>query len=298
MAKVKRRRIAVVITVLNEEKTIESLVNSLINQTIKPAEIIIVDGGSTDKTWEILKKKKGLLSFQISGNRSMGRNFGVSKAKSPIIAFTDAGCIPHPNWLEELMKPFIQNAEVVSGYYEGKAENVFQKCLIPFVLVMPDKLKGEFLPATRSMAIKKEIFLNVGGFDERLAHNEDFAFATKLRSRGFVPVFTRNAIVTWLPRQNLKSAAWMFLRFAIGDAQAGIFRPKVKFLIIRYYVFFFLSFINNDVLFFAIPYLVWAIIKNYKYVKDLRAIFWLPILQLTADIMVIFGTTVGLLSRL
>jgi cellulose synthase/poly-beta-1,6-N-acetylglucosamine synthase-like glycosyltransferase len=90
----------------------------------------------------------------------------------------------------------------------------------------------------------------------------------------------------------------MFLRFAIGDAQAGIFRPKVKYLILRYYVFLFLTFINRDVWYLAIPYLLWAIAKNYKYVKDIRAIFWLPILQLTADIMVIFGTIVGLLSRL
>ncbi len=36
--------------------------------------------------------------------------------------------------------------------------------------------------------------------------------------------------------------------------------------------------------------------KNYKYVKDIRAVFWLPILQIVSDIMVLFGSVVGLLS--
>lgn len=288
-------KVAIVVTVLNEERTIKSLLESLINQTIKPEEIIIVDGGSSDQTVNITKNFKKVKLLQKPGNRSVGRNYGVASAKSLIIAFTDAGCIPHKNWLEELIKPFSSGAEVVSGYYEGKAANVFQKCLIPYVLVMPDKIKGQFLPATRSMAIKRNLFVKLGGFNEKLDHNEDYEFAKRLKYKNIV--FAKQAIVTWMPRQNLKQAAWMFLRFAIGDAQAGILRPKVKGLAIRYYFFFFLVFINKWFVLLAIPYLIWAVAKNFKYVKHLGALFWLPVLQVTSDIMVLFGTIVGLLSR-
>ena len=318
MAKVK---VSIVVTVFNEEKTIKSLLDVLCKF---PAEIIIVDGGSTDKTWNILtnyisplrlRGDKGVILKIIQGkyNRSQGRNIGVTKARGQIIAFTDAGCIPEPNWLEEITKPFYKKlpstrlgegrgvryseVQVVSGYYRGLPKNIFEKCLVPYVLVMPDKIPDEFLPSTRSMAITKELFIKSGGFDERLWHNEDYAFAHKLKNMGVNFYFASKAVVGWMPRKDLKSSAWMFLRFAIGDAQAGIFRPKIKILAIRYYIYFFLIFINSWASLLIVPYFIWAIFKNYKYVNNIGAFLWLPVLQLTSDICVLFGTIVVLLSR-
>lgn len=305
------KKISVVVTVFNEEKTIKSLLDVLCKF---PAEIIIVDGGSTDNTWNILSNYiSPLKKIQGKYNRSQGRNIGVTKAKGEIVAFTDAGCIPEKKWLENITKPFFNKlpsprlgegrgvryseVQVVSGYYRGLPQNIFEKCLIPYVLVMPDRIPDEFLPSTRSMAITKKLFLESGGFDEKLWHNEDYAFACKLKKMGVNFYFAPKAIVGWMPRKDLKNAAWMFLRFAIGDAQAGIFRPKVKNMAIRYYIFLFLFFINHWFGLLIIPYLFWAISKNYKYVKNIAAIFWLPVLQLTSDACVLFGTLVGLLSR-
>ena len=284
-------KVAVVVTVLNEIETIKVLISSLSKQT---NELIIVDGGSTDGTWEYLQKQKGIRFFEKVGNRSVGRNFGISKTQAKIIAFTDAGCIPEPNWLFELVKPFsTSEVEVVSGYYKGLPQNIFEKCLIPYVLVMPDKISTDFFPSTRSMAMRK----GVGLFDEKLSHNEDYAFAITLHKKGVKFYFAPKAVVSWIPRKDLTSAAWMFLRFAIGDIQAGILRPKVKLIFIRYYAFFFLFFIHPLFALLAIPYLIWSIAKNYRYVRDLRAIFWLPVLQITSDLCVIFGTIMGALSK-
>ncbi len=291
-------RLAIVVTVLNEIDTISDLTSSLTHQSLKPNEVVIVDGGSNDGTWEYLQKQKTIKSFRKQGNRSVGRNFGVAKSSSPIIAFTDAGCVPESNWLEELTRPFADaQVSIVSGYYKGLPQHIFEKCLVPYVLVMPDKIPREFFPSTRSMALRKNVWDKSGGFNKKLSHNEDYEFAHRLKRLGYSFTFSPKAIVSWRPRSDLKSAAWMWLRFAIGDAQSGILRPKVKLLALRYYVFFFLFFLNHWLALLAIPYLIWAIFKNYRYVKDLRAIFWLPVLQLTSDIMVLFGTIVGLLSR-
>ena len=284
-------KVAVVVTVLNEIKDIKLLVSSLIKQT---KEIIIVDGGSTDGTWEHLQKQKGIKAFQKIGNRSVGRNYGMSKTKAKIVAFTDAGCIPEPNWLSELVKPFSSlTVEVVSGYYKGLPQNIFQKCLVPYVLVMPGQIRGEFFPATRSMAMRR----GTGLFNEQLDPSEDYEFAHRLKRQGINFVFVPKAVVGWQPRKNLKQVAWMFLKMAIGDVHAGLLRPKVKLLFLRYYLFFFLFFLNPWASLLAIPYFIWAIAKNYRYVNDLRAIFWLPVLQLTADMCVIFGTIMGVLSK-
>ncbi|TSC84067.1 MAG: family 2 glycosyl transferase [Microgenomates group bacterium Gr01-1014_16] len=294
-------KITVICTVFNEVDTLPDLRSSLSRQTLKPSEIIIVDGGSTDGTWEYLKHQQKIRYFQKIGNRSVGRNFAISKSKCPIIAITDAGCIPEPNWLEELTK---QPADVISGYYRGIAKTIFQKCLIPYVLVMPDKAgKREFYPSTRSMAIRKSVWAKFK-FNEKLWHNEDYAYAHTLKQAGYSFYFAPKAIVNWMPRKNLKEASWMFVRFAIGDIQAGIFRPQVKNLMIRYaiglYVFFLALEINillYPLILFAICYLLFAILKNYRYVKDLRAFFWLPVLQITADLSVISGSLIGFMSK-
>jgi glycosyltransferase involved in cell wall biosynthesis len=301
--------IAVVITVYNEENSLPRLFDSLKKQTLQPREVVIVDGGSSDSTYEMLKKESSkwriLKVFQKSGNRSVGRNFGVSQSGCSVIVFTDAGCFPDPDWLFEITRPFQSpQVMVVSGYYRGVPENIFQKCLIPYVLVMPDRAaKTEFFPSTRSMALRRSVWIKSGGFDSRLYHNEDYAFAHWLKKLGYVFVFAPAAFVNWIPRKNLRQTAWMFLRFAIGDIQSGIFRPQVKRLFIRFWLFtvlFFLAY-QIHILFFAlvpllILYFIFAIMKNYRYVKDVRAVFWLPVLQLTADISVILGSAMGFLS--
>jgi glycosyltransferase involved in cell wall biosynthesis len=79
-------KISVVTTVLNEEKNIVQFLDSIVNQTKKPDEIIVVDGGSKDSTIKILKKyqKKNRLVkvYELPNSKiSEGRNFGVKNSK-------------------------------------------------------------------------------------------------------------------------------------------------------------------------------------------------------------------------
>lgn len=301
---------SLVITVLNEEHTIDRLFDGLISQTVKPSEIVIVDGGSTDKTVEKINKYKNKINnlkiFSFKGNRSISRNYGVSKTKNSIIIFTDAGCVPKHDWIQNILVPFSDKSiQVVSGYYEGEYKNIFEKSLIPFVLVMPDQIPNIFLPSTRSMAIKKNIFISLGMFDESLSHNEDYAFAVKLLNNKTNISFAKNAVVTWIPRKNLKSASWMFTRFALGDIQAGIIRPQLKNLAIRYLAFLYIVSLTIEVpmIWPIIPFLIFLFIiisniKNYKYVKDVRGLFWIPVIQLTCDLSILIGTLMGLMYKI
>src|SRR4030042_3810424 len=99
--------ISVCLTVLNEENNISRLLKSLIYQNVNPDEIIIVDGGSKDKTIQIIrhfqKKDKKIKLIVKNCTRSEGRNIACDIAKNEIIAMTDAGCIPKSNWLEEIV---------------------------------------------------------------------------------------------------------------------------------------------------------------------------------------------------
>lgn len=301
--------VSVIVTVLNESDNITRLTDALLQQSKKPQEIIIVDGGSSDDTFEKLKslakKHSNFKVFQKNGNRSVGRNFAISKSSGNWIAITDAGCVPEKNWLENLIKT-AQNSgtKVVAGYYQAAKGSLLQQAIAPYALVMPDKINpNNFLPATRSMLIAKKTFDSLGGFDEKLSDNEDYAFAKKIEANIKI-AFAQNAVVTWSPPNSLFSFFKMIFRFARGDAQARIFRPKVFLIFGRYIlggtIFGWLIFYQDYVvavfyfLLAILLYSVWSIKKNIKYCPDSWHL--LPILQITSDLAVISGSILGILA--
>jgi len=327
-------KISLIITVLNELQSIKVLAAALSAQSRLADEIIIVDGGSTDGTWAVLQQlvqdfpQLKLKVWPQAGNRSVGRNKAIIQASHPWIAITDAGCIPNKDWLNNLEKSVLDQRSktqpstlseqiVVAGYYQAKVTTPFTQAVIPYVLVMPDQVNPQsFLPATRSMLVSKSVWQQLGGFNEELSDNEDYAFARKLQQRmehqnanGYEEplqlLFQPKAVVQWLPRTSLKSFIWMIFRFARGDAQAGLWRPKVALLFARYLVGILvllgLTLVNQSTLilpFVAICMLLysgWAIKKNLKYTPE--GWYWLPILQITSDWGVMTGTVAGLLKN-
>src|ERR1700694_3287723 len=106
-------KITFITTVYNEEKTIESLLSSILLQTKLPSEVVIVDALSKDKTRKIIESyKRRFLAKHIKfsvflkiGNRAIGRNFAIKKASYEIIVCSDAGCKLAKNWMVEITKP-------------------------------------------------------------------------------------------------------------------------------------------------------------------------------------------------
>ncbi len=298
-------KVTLITTIYNEAATIESFLTSVMEQTRLPDEIVIVDACSTDGTWEKVQEffhKKTLIPVQLmqeKGNRSVGRNTAIKYARNDIIVATDAGCTLDKKWCEKISAPFENgDIDVVSGFYHPMGRSVFQKCLATYTSVMPDKLNPDtYLPSSRSVAFTKDIWKKAGKYPERLTYCEDLVFAKKLQSMGARMIFIRDALVYWPQKNNFSQAAKQFYNYAYGDGQARYIRKNTPFLFARYLVGLFLFFTFKPLLLILlILYVVWAIRKNYRYVRKPLAYLYLPLLQFTADFAVMSGMIAGILS--
>ncbi len=305
-------KISVIVTVLNEEQAIEALLQGLLRQTRQADEIVIVDAESDDRTWSILEKFKTdhpdlpLKIYQRSGNRSTGRNYAIKQAQHEWLALTDAGCIPHPAWLAQLEKTAQESqAPAVAGYYDARPRSAFEAAVAPYMLVMPDRVdENNFLPATRSMLLKKSVWKKLGGFDEKLTVSEDYDFAHRLAKAKIKIAFNQQAKVSWLPISNLLKFFETVSQMAEFDVRAGLTRIKAWLVFYRYgilaWLIVLLSLIHWSIalwlmIFAGLLYFGWSIWKNAQYLN--RGWFYLPLLQVTADLGVMWGMMKGLLSN-
>src|SRR5215210_5884308 len=128
-------RISLVVPVRNEEGSLARLVSSVRAQTRRPDEVLLVDGGSTDRTVELARElAAGDERFRIveagAASPGRGRNVGASEARHPWLAFTDAGIGLDPEWLERLAEKVEEEpgTEVVYGNFEPLARTFFERC--------------------------------------------------------------------------------------------------------------------------------------------------------------------------
>ena len=109
----KNEKVSVIVPVYNVEKYLEKCLNSIVNQTYKNIEIILVNDGSTDNSLEIMKKFKQkddriILLEKENGGLSDARNYGLKKASGSYISFVDSDDFINEKMLEILVNNLIQ----------------------------------------------------------------------------------------------------------------------------------------------------------------------------------------------
>jgi glycosyltransferase involved in cell wall biosynthesis len=310
-------KIAVCVTIRNEESSISKLIEALLSQSKKPDEIVFVDGGSTDKTVEIIRhyqqKDSRIKLFTGEFSRSKGRNYSVEIARDPIIAMTDAGCTPQKHWLKRIAEPFKNpKVEMVAGFYKMMGESPLQRAAKVFLGVTSRKFNVNFLPSTRSVAFKKELWEKVGGFPEALEDTaEDTVFNNKVVESGSRIVRVKNALVEWGMPNSLGAVINKMYRYAKGDAKTklwlskskGLMSHNIKVLSIfpRYLIglWLIIAVVNKQVspiwiIFLILLYSFWAFRKVYLEENNLFAGLWGVVLQYCGDFAVMTGFLRGL----
>lgn len=178
-------KITVVIPTLNEERHIGRLLKSLKNQSVKPFEIIVVDGKSKDKTKKEVKKIKGVSFYEIKKGVARQRNYGAKKAKGEIIYFLDADTALPNRFIERTLRLFNKKKyDLACTFYTPFRKNIFILIIYEFFNLI-FFIFQKILPsgAGMCMIVKRNVFGKVGGFNEEIKF-EDMELIRRI-SKGF-----------------------------------------------------------------------------------------------------------------
>jgi GT2 family glycosyltransferase len=228
-------RISVIVPFYNAEETLLLCINALLAQTLQPAEIILVDNNSDDRSAEIAKKvteqNPGVIIFLTELRQGPGRarNKGIRHSTGEIICFTDVDCIPEPDWLNVIARPF-QNSQIgaVAGQIKGSGlETIFEK--FHYLFTLKGLQQSELFKAftlvrggfpTANLAVRKNLLERLQGFDASMgSYGEDYDLCARIYQAGFHIQYTTGAAVLHKHRNTLKSTWLQSYGFGIGHAK-------------------------------------------------------------------------------
>jgi glycosyltransferase involved in cell wall biosynthesis len=240
-------QISVIATVLNEVGSVSALVECLAQQTVSPVDIVIVDGGSSDGTWEKLLAAQAQWPLvrairdescnlkHSPGPIARGRNVAIAAARGEIIACVDAGCTYAADWLERLCAPIVVgDSEYALGgsYIDPERAGLWDIAASAFLGV---KLRADAPNKSctaRSMAFRKSMWERVGRFPELSLSGEDAVFDLRMRA-ATKPAFPRGAMALYQPELSFFSAAGRLGWYAESDGALGIRRTRFARMSLR-----------------------------------------------------------------
>jgi len=174
--------ISVIVPALNEESVIGRSLASLKKQRLPAAcfEVIVVDNGSADHTREIAHSFGGALSVTVlerSGVRiSALRNYGAAIARGEYLAFLDSDCVAPAHWLQQIADLLhADDGRVIGAQYRIPAGSSWVAQSWYGDLWRAKEGPVSYVPGG-DLAIGRELFLNLGGFDETIVTSEDTEF--------------------------------------------------------------------------------------------------------------------------
>jgi len=229
--------------------TLKKCFFSLINQEIKPKEIILIDTSFTKQVKKIINFKKckfiNIKYFNLKGaSASKARNFGIKKATFDYLAFLDDDCMVKKDWLKIIFNCLKKNKNlIVKGENKIKKnfsflskieyirDEVFFKS---FFYEDKNNIYSFFLDsknfiAHKNIFIKRKIF-----FDERIIQVEDLDFSLKLKQKKIKISYCDKAVIYHIKKINFLELFKKEYRKAFGlkiinDKWCGLFKKKLFF---------------------------------------------------------------------
>ena len=208
---------SVIIPVYNRPNEVRELLDSLVCQTDKDFEVIIVEDGSTIPCDEVVHSYEHQLNvhyyFKANSGRSLTRNYGMERAVGKYLVFFDSDCIIPEDYFQKITN-YLKDTKTDCFGGPDRAHHSFslmQKAVSYSMtsFLTTGGIRGskrgleKFVPRTFNMGFSKEVYDNVGGFKDMFG--EDIDLSTRIRKAGFTVELFPDAYVYHKRRINLKS---------------------------------------------------------------------------------------------
>lgn len=316
-------KISYVMPAYNSESTIKAAIESILRQTIKPFEIIVVNDGSTDQTETKAKQYPVTIINKPNGGEASALNIGFKKASGDYIAIIESDVIIPQNWAQTLINEFTSDEILGAGgkLKVANPENLIAKLSEYELESVYGKIKSRFVPhiTSANSLYKKQAYQIAGEFNEKMLNScLDADFNQKLISKGYKLVLNKQIETGHFWKETLggyikRQFAYAFFRpylknnnlyptdrilkiqiILAGLLMISLILSLFAFLIGINPLSFFLSFALLTILFLLIQF--HKAVKMFFRKKDASA-FLLPILALIRGITGFIGYLSGSINK-
>ena len=234
--------ISIIVPIYNSEKFLSSFFEALLENTFFSGdEVLLIDNGSTDDSYNICKKYSDnnavfkLLTYTEKAGSYAARNYGVKQANGDVLVFTDSDTEPCKEWLSAI-RSIIQRKIVIAGRIQldiidkkGIWENFDS-----IAHLNSEKNAKESSIATANMAVYRSDFEEVGFFEERFSGG-DYEWSQRAAANGMKIVFVRDALVHHPTRKTFEQVLKKEQRIAYGTGNHYKIHNKSLFcLVLRF----------------------------------------------------------------
>lgn len=177
--------ISIIIPVYNSEKTLPDCLSAIAGQEIAAKEVIIVDSENSDAALKIAKDFQARYYNITENSISKKRNYGARQASGEILLFLDSDCLLPTHWTKKVLEVLSEQNTIACGshsYYLPKNSSLIAKAWSAHQQAF-SRDDAAWLP-TMALAVKKDIFTKLNGFNESLITCEDVDFGYRLNQYG------------------------------------------------------------------------------------------------------------------
>ena len=223
-------KVSIIVPAYNEGKNIKNTLERLIDLEYPKdkLEIIVVDDGSKDNTYEIAKEYEEKYDFikvykKENGGKSSALNYGISRSSGEIIVTLDADSIPEKDSLIKMLKyMYYYNADIVVPAIQTiNTKKLIEKyqyidyAIHNFSGIVIDKMNSVFIASGPFSVFKRSVFEKIGLFDEKNI-SEDMEIALRAQKNNFKIKFCPEVIIKTVPPDNFKSLLKQRVRWTLG----------------------------------------------------------------------------------
>lgn len=286
--------VSTIIPVLNDPERLQLCLEALENQTYPKHlyEVLVIDNGSDESIEPIIRQfKQAKMLVETAPGSYTARNKGILHAKGEVLAFTDADCIPHSDWLEKGTAHLLSvpNCGLVGGKIQFSFKNPNRPTAAElydqfFFLQQEYYLENEKFAATANVFTYKQVFEQVGLFNSTLKSGGDREWGNRVFAAGYTQSYASDAAISHPARDSVKQLQKKVTRVARATYNLNRHRPKFPLLLLK--------FILSDL---KPPLRIWFRVGNnnrpndFKYKLDFIALLiWMKLVKAGEKIRLFF----------